>query len=204
MSASSIRMRRASSGPAAPGQQTEFELRVGDDDAAGLGVGGSFRIQPQRQIANAGEQSGVRSASLACASVMLMSWPLCALVAGVKIGCGRRSDSRSPAGSRDAAHLAGGEVVLPRRSRQIAARDALDRQRRRSPSPASIGRGTAAASSRIAAGYAAGSIEIRWLSTIGRVRSNQNDRHLGQDLALVRNAGARARSRTRTADRWRR
>ena len=30
---------------------------------------------------------------------MLMSWPLSALVAGVKIGSGSRSDSRSPAGS---------------------------------------------------------------------------------------------------------
>ncbi len=35
----------------------------------------------------------------ASASLMFTSWPLVAFVAGVKIGCGSRSDSRIPAGS---------------------------------------------------------------------------------------------------------
>ena len=35
----------------------------------------------------------------ASASEMLMSWPVLALVAGVKMGAGRRSDSRRPGGS---------------------------------------------------------------------------------------------------------
>jgi hypothetical protein len=35
----------------------------------------------------------------ASSSLMLTSWPVVALVAGVKIGSGRRSDSRNPDGS---------------------------------------------------------------------------------------------------------
>jgi hypothetical protein len=35
----------------------------------------------------------------ASSSLMLMSWPVCALVAGVNSGAGSRSDSRNPGGS---------------------------------------------------------------------------------------------------------
>ena len=60
---------------------------------------------------------------------MLTSWPLVALVAGVKIGVGSRSDSRSPGGNSIAADGAGRQVVLPAGAREISARDALDRHR---------------------------------------------------------------------------
>ena len=86
--------------PAVVGQQAELELRVGDDDAARFGVRGAFGVQPQRQIADAIEHAPADERRRPRLSLMLMSWPLCALVAGVKIGSGRRSDSRSPAGRR--------------------------------------------------------------------------------------------------------
>ena len=58
---------------------------------------------------------------------MFSSWPVCAFVAGVKIGSGSRSDSRSPAGSRDRRSRRS-RVVLPARAGEVAAHDALDRQ----------------------------------------------------------------------------
>ena len=67
----------------------------------------------------------------ASSSLMLMSCPVAALVAGVKIGSGSRSDSRSPARQPDAADRSGLLIFLPARARQISARDALDRKRLR-------------------------------------------------------------------------
>ena len=55
-----------------------------------------------------------------------MSWPLAALVEGVKMGCGSSSLSRRPAGQADAADLARLAVLLPAGAGQIAARHALD------------------------------------------------------------------------------
>ncbi len=69
------------------------------------------------------------TSSAACASVMLMSWPLWALVAGVKIGAGRREDSVRPRGSGMPQMPPVCRVVLPGRPGQISAGDALDRQR---------------------------------------------------------------------------
>ena len=59
---------------------------------------------------------------------MFSSWPVCAFVAGVKIGSGSCSRLDQPGGQRVAADLAGGEVVLPARAGEVAADDALDRQ----------------------------------------------------------------------------
>ena len=83
---------------------------------------------------------------------MLMSWPVSALVAGVKIGSGRRSDSRSPAGSVHAADAAGLLVFLPARARQVAARDAFDRHRLASGARASSARAASSAWRRAAVG----------------------------------------------------
>ena len=58
-----------------------------------------------------------------------MSCPVAALVAGVKIGSGSRSDSRSPAGSLTPHTDPDLLIFLPARAGQIAARDALDRKR---------------------------------------------------------------------------
>ena len=63
-----------------------------------LGVRRRFGVQAQRQVADAGEHARPTS-SRGLVSLMLMSWPLSALVAGVKIGSGSRSDSRRPGGS---------------------------------------------------------------------------------------------------------
>ena len=71
--------------------------------------------------------SGAPTSRAASASLMLMSWPLSAFVAGVKIGSGSRSDSRSPFGSCHAADAPGLLVLLPPRSREVAARHAFDR-----------------------------------------------------------------------------
>ena len=73
-------------------QQAELELGVGDDDAARLGVRGAVGVEPQRQLACTRSSTRLPTSAAASASVMLMSWPLCALVAGVKIG------SRQPIG----------------------------------------------------------------------------------------------------------
>ena len=62
----------------------------------------------------------------ASSSLMLTSCPLAAFVAGVKIGSGSLSDSRSPAGQRDAAYRPGLLIFLPPRAREVAARDAFD------------------------------------------------------------------------------
>ncbi len=62
-----------------------------------------------------------------------MSWPVSALVAGVKIGAGRRSDSRRPGRQRDPTHRAARLIFLPARPGQIAAGHALDGNRRRAP-----------------------------------------------------------------------
>ena len=71
---------------------------------------------------------------------MLMSWPLSALVAGVKIGVGQPVRFAQARRQRDAAHRSRGHVFLPARSRQIAARHALDRHRVSSCAPASSAR----------------------------------------------------------------
>ncbi len=57
---------------------------------------------------------------------MFSSWPVCALVAGVKIGSGSASLSRSPGGKLDAAHRARLLIFFPAGARQIAARHAFD------------------------------------------------------------------------------
>ena len=59
---------------------------------------------------------------------MFSSWPDCALVAGVKIGSGRRSGLGEAGGEPVAADLARGPVVLPAGAREVAAHHALDRQ----------------------------------------------------------------------------
>ena len=58
---------------------------------------------------------------------MFSSWPLSALVAGVKIGSGKRLLSVRPAGKLDAADGAALLVFLPARTGQITAHHALDR-----------------------------------------------------------------------------
>ena len=61
------------------------------------------------------------------------SWPFCAFVVGVKIGSGRRSDSRRPRGGRGPDGRAGRQVVLPPGAGEVAADDALDRQHLEAP-----------------------------------------------------------------------
>ena len=97
VSASSIRMISPLSGPSS--EPPELELRVGDDDAAVFGVRRAARIQAQRHVAQLSRCVSRPTILPASSSLMLTSCPLVALVAGVKIGSGRRSDSRSPAGS---------------------------------------------------------------------------------------------------------
>ncbi len=59
-------------------------------------------------------------------NAMFSSWPERALVAGVKMGSGRRSLSRRPGGQRDAADHAVLAVVLPAGAGEVAARDAFE------------------------------------------------------------------------------
>ena len=59
---------------------------------------------------------------------MFSSWPVWALVAGVKIGSGQALGLREALGKPVAADLAGGEVVLPPGAGQVAADDAFDRE----------------------------------------------------------------------------
>ena len=59
---------------------------------------------------------------------MFSSWPVVALVEGVKMGSGKASDSFRPGGKRDAADLAGGLVFLPGGAGDVAAHHALDRE----------------------------------------------------------------------------
>ena len=56
-------------------------------------------VDLERQLLHARDQRRWPTISPASSSLMLSSWPLSALVAGVKIGSGSRSDSRRPAGS---------------------------------------------------------------------------------------------------------
>ena len=99
-----------------------------------------------------------------------------------RLGLGRRREDRlrqaiglDQAGrQRDAADLAGRLVVLPSRARQVAARDALDGERRR---PAHEHR--APVERRRVPGRRRRKVGARrcsstWLSTMWRVRSNQN------------------------------
>ena len=72
----------------------------------------------------------IRAAS---SSEMFSSWPVSALVEGVKIGSGRRSESRKPGGSANAADLAGPVVVLQAGAGEEAARDAFHRKHLRFP-----------------------------------------------------------------------
>ena len=87
--------------------------------------------------------------------------PCSALVAGVKIGAGSRSLSRSPAGSAHAADGAVLAVLLPARAREVATDDGLDRddvgraadhhaaaERLAGPRPAGSGSATAGGSAR--------------------------------------------------------
>ena len=122
---------------------------------------------------------------------MLMSWPLCALVAGVKIGSGSRSDSRSPAGSRMPQTSPVADVVLPARSRQIAARDALDRQRLGARDQHRSAAQQSSASARASAGIRRriGRRARGWRRSIARPLEPER-RDLRQHLALVGNAGA--------------
>ena len=65
----------------------------------------------------------------ASSSLILTSCPVAALVAGVKMGSGSRSDSRSAGRQLDAAHRSALLIFLPSRPRQVPARDAFDRKR---------------------------------------------------------------------------
>ena len=104
---------------------------------------------------------------------MLMSCPVSALVAGVKIGSGRRSDSRSPGGSW---------TPQTRPSRWYSFQPEPDRYPRATHSTGigfvrrtSMERpASSAACGRSDSGYSPGSVEIMWLPTICPVRSNQN------------------------------
>ena len=62
-----------------------------------------------------------------------MSCPVSALVAGVKIGTGSRSDSCQPRRQRDPADPTGLPVLLPAGTRQVPAGHALDGHRCRAP-----------------------------------------------------------------------
>ena len=105
-----------------------------------LGVIGAALVDLERQLLQPRDQIGADDARRPRASLMLMSWPLSAFVAGVKIGSGSRSDSRRPGGQRHAAHAAGLLVFLPARAREVAAGHALDRHR---PCPAAEHRSAA-------------------------------------------------------------
>ncbi len=104
---------------------------------------------------------------------MLMSCPLSALVAGVKIGSGSRSDSRSPEGSVTPQTRPVFRYSFqpepdryPRATHSIGSgrvrRHSIDRPR------------SVAACGCRAAGYCSTSVAITWCGTRSPMRSNQN------------------------------
>ena len=129
------------------------------------------------------------SRRVASASSMLMSCPLAALVAGVKIGVGQAVRFPQPCRQGDAAHRPALAVLLPARPRQVPARDALDvdgpclpRQHR--PATQHVGVG-------LRRGGEAGHIEREEVvrDDIGQLVEPER-RQLRQHLALVGDAGA--------------
>ena len=139
---------------------------------------GVRRRRSGRARARSRSTSSKRSAptsSAASSRVMFSSWPVCAFVAGVKIGSGSCSDSTSPAGSACPQTAPVGPVVLPARAGEVAAHDALDRQHLEPPA---LGRAPVAPERR-----AGGSGRSR------RVRANQNADRPGEHAALVRDLG---------------
>ena len=111
-------------------------------------------------------------------------------MAGVKIGSGRRSDSRSPCGQ-----------ARRRRRRRSAdspsSRSPTDTRARRtrwgrawSCAPASRGPPAARRAAANGAGIVAGSVASRWLGTMSVVRREPECRQLREHLALVGDAAA--------------
>ncbi len=117
-----------------------------------------------------------------------MSCPVVALVAGVKIGSGRRIGLLQSGRQFDAAHRARCFVFFPSRAREIAARHALDGEHfgahdhHRTPAKFV---GMCANRSRVL-GHVGGD-EVVGHDVFEEVEPEQGD--LRQDAALVRNAG---------------
>ena len=76
----------------------ELELRVGEDDPALEGALGDEPVELERQLARPRRKRSSPTSATAAARSMFSSWPVCAFVAGVKIGSGSRSDSTRPGG----------------------------------------------------------------------------------------------------------
>ncbi len=120
----------------------------------------------------------------ACSAVMFVSWPLVALKAGVTIGAGRRSASRSPGGSVDARDRAGRLVVEEARAREVAAHDELDRAACRACARACCARaGRRPASS---PGMSSTRSESRWFGTMCSVSREPEGGDPGEHAPLVR------------------
>jgi len=84
----------------ASGRAAELELRVGEHDAVALGVLGGESVDSSDRRRSSSIRLRSPTISAARSKSMFSSWsPSSALVAGVKIGSGRRSDSRDPGGS---------------------------------------------------------------------------------------------------------
>ena len=205
MSTSSIRMIAILDRPAVAvldRQQTELELRVGDDDAARFGVRGAFGVEAQRQIPDAIEHALADQFG----GVLLGDVDV---VAALRLG--RRREDRLGQPIRfaqslrqaDAAELAGRDVVLPAGARQVAARDAFDRQRlgardEHRPALQQIGRSARFARIRRRRRSTAG--DWRRSAACARTRTTKS----GSAPCPCRECPSRARSRTRRCDRSRR
>ena len=160
-----------------PRRAAELELGVGEDDPA-LRARGRRRARRARARSGAAPPSAARSPTISAArskSMFSSCSPISALVAGVKIGSGSRSDSCRPGGQLDAADRAGlaGTPSSPSRTGS--------RARRTRP-------GTSRASDHACARprdlRRARPSEMRWLGTISPVCSNQNTRHPVSTLPL--------------------
>ncbi len=103
----------------------EFELRIGDDDAARPGVVRGLLVDRERQVAQLAPRAPRRRSRPCSSNEMFSSWPVCALVAGVKIGSGSASLSRRPGGSGMPHTAPVCLIILPAGAGQISARDAL-------------------------------------------------------------------------------
>ena len=126
--------------------ETHLELRVGEDDPGlrasrrtGFGTGGSprpARARPahgrRRRPASRRRSGGqsARSWTVDSKSMLMSCSPSSALVAGVRIGSGSRSLSRSPGGSGTPHTGAGVPVLAPAGAGEVAADDDLDREHR--------------------------------------------------------------------------
>ena len=113
--------------------EPELELRVREDDPALPRASPTRSGRARARSARPRRTRSSPTSATAAARSMFSSWPVCAFVAGVKIGSGSCSDSVRPAGSSVAADRAGREVVLPARAGEVAADDALDRQHLEAP-----------------------------------------------------------------------